>query len=94
MLKYTSYLQSSLCLALSSLNTFPLDIITKFGLMQKGPIIHPIIPINNSNIIKFVIGLMCFNFFKLINVPLILSKSATKNKSCISKALKKYIDLL
>lgn len=85
MLKYTSYLQSSLCLALSLLDTFPLDIITKFGLMEKGPIIHPIIPINNSNIIKFVIGLICFNFSKLINVPLILSKSATKIDLVLAK---------
>lgn len=85
MLKYTSYLQSSLCLALSLLDTFPLDIITKFGLMEKGPIIHPIIPINNSNIIKFVIGLICFNFSKLINVPLILSKSATKINLVLAK---------
>lgn len=85
MLKHTSYLQSSLCIALSLLDTFPLDIITKFGLMEKGPIIHPIIPINNSNIIKFVIGLICFNFSKLINVPLILSKSATTKNLVLAK---------
>lgn len=85
MLKYTSYLQSSLCLALSLLDAFPLDIITKFGLMEKGPIIHPIIPINNSNIIKFVIGLICFNFSKLINVPLILRKSATQINLVLAK---------
>lgn len=85
MLKYTSYLQSSLCLALSLLDTFPLDIITKFGLMEKGPIIHPLIPINNSNIIKFVIGMICFNFSQLINVSLILSKSATKINFVLAK---------
>lgn len=85
MLKHTSYLQSSLCIALSLLDTFPLDIITKFGLMEKGPIIHPIIPINNSNIIKFVIGLIYFNFSKRINVPLILSKSATTKNLVLAK---------
>lgn len=87
MLKYTSYLQSLnlLCIALSLLDTFPLDIITKFGLMEKGPIIHPIIPINNSNIIKFVIGLIYFNFSKRINVPLILSKSATTKNLVLAK---------
>lgn len=85
MLKHTSYLQSSLCIALSLLDTFPLDIITKFGLMEKGPIIHPIIPINNSNIIKFVIELIYFNFSKRINVPLILSKSATTKNLVLAK---------
>lgn len=83
-----------LCFVLLLLDIFLLDIIIKFGLMEKGLIIYLIIFINNLNIIKFVIGLICFNFFKFINVLLILSKLVIKNKFCISKALKKYIDLL
>lgn len=52
MLEYTSYLQSSLCSVLFLLDPFPLDIITNFALMEKGPIKHPSIPINDSKLLK------------------------------------------